>query len=56
MKTMSHDEFVAYIRRSVVHSKDLYCGSYVLIIFFIVIVIIIGKAVVSQEVLHHTGV
>uniref|UniRef100_A0A804RGD0 AP2/ERF domain-containing protein n=1 Tax=Zea mays TaxID=4577 RepID=A0A804RGD0_MAIZE len=35
MKTMSQDEFVAYIRRSVLQSRKLYCTSNVLIILLL---------------------
>lgn len=52
---MSQDEFVAYIRRSVLQSRKLYCTSNVLIILLLWF-IITDKAVVSQEALHHTGV
>ena len=54
---MSQDEFVAYIRRSVVHSNIYWLYIYLVIVFFYYHgFFVIGKAVVSQEVLHHTGV
>ena len=41
MKTMSQDEFVAYIRRSVVHSKIYWLYIYLVIVFFIIMVFLL---------------